>query len=110
MSRPLWFDVNGKRPEMGYCEMLCNFGARHIKTVSKYPVDGESLPFQMIEDQLIARGYTPGIYKDGKILLTIPQGDKYGWIFREIARTYYLAHMLYVPPVDANQTQLTEAE
>jgi len=69
----------------------------HITRITATPnktLDVYTVYFSMLEDQVRARGYEIRVHEGGKVVVDIPKSEKYGWILREIARTYYLAEKL----------------
>ena len=91
MPRPVWFLINGERLDLGVCDLTTIYRVTRLTATPYQPLDIYTVYFSMLEDQLKIRGYTARLYPGGKITVDIPRSDKYGWIFREIARTYYLA-------------------
>lgn len=90
MHRDIWFTVNGKRSVVGSGTCFRAYAKRQITSRALKPINTDNEYFLMLESQLRDRGYDPIIYTDGRIQLTIPCNDAYGWIFREIARSYWL--------------------
>ena len=91
MPRSIWFLDNGKRQVQGTGDLSSVYRVNRITAIPNNPLDVYTVYFSMLEDQIRARGYEIRIYEGGKITVDLPRSDKYGWIFREIARTYYLA-------------------
>lgn len=91
MPRPVWFLINGQRLTLGSGELTSIYRVTRVTATPYKPVDVYTVYFSMLEDQIKARGYEIRIYEGGKITVDLPISDKYGWVFREIARTYYLA-------------------
>ena len=90
MSRGLWFPVSGKQETVGSCGYTISYAERSIIASPNKAIDSDNAYFEMLESQLRARGYEPRIHRDGRVFVTIPVQDKYGWVLREIARAYWL--------------------
>lgn len=92
MSRMIWIVLNERQRDTGVLERNTIIErARHIRTKPLRPLNGNDKRFELLESLLRGKGYEPVIFEDGSINITIPIADKYGWILREIATTYYLA-------------------
>lgn len=90
MPRELFWDIIGRRTVVGHCFNAVDYATRKITTKPLKPINSANDYFFMLESQLRERGYDPIIYASGQIYLCIPCNDKYGWVLREIARTYWL--------------------
>jgi hypothetical protein len=97
LPRDIWVPIDGKRVSTGI--LVYNsvaYRKREIKTEPYASISGNNPAFTIIGGILKSRGYDPKIFDDGTVLLTLPVNDEYGWILREIAKTYALAEKIDV--------------
>ena len=91
-QRPIWLILGGRKKAVGILEQnIVRDRVRIIKVSPMIVIDGYSYVFHTLEELLRGNGYSPVITVEGKITLTMPCNDDYGWILREIARSYWMA-------------------
>ena len=94
-NRKTFLILNGSRVENGIVEQnYVSFRLRTIKTRPLRRLNGHDARFQLFEDLMRSKGYSPVIYEDGTIIIQMPSSDKYGPVLREIANVYYLAEKM----------------
>ena len=94
-NRAIFLILNGSRHDNGVLEQnYVSFRLRTIKTRPLRRLNGHDARFQLFEDLMRSKGYSPVIYEDGTIIIQMPSSDKYGPVLREIANVYYLAEKM----------------
>lgn len=89
MTRGIFWDTETGKLILGSCDNQVQYACRYVKAQPNKEIKADNLFFDALETQLRQRGYEPIIYENGTITVTMPKGDKYGWVLREIARAYY---------------------
>lgn len=96
MPREIWLNLNGKRETVGYLEQRLNYRSRVLRCEPRRALDGNGSLFTLFEKLIRGHGYSPIISESGVVTLTLPINDSYGWIIRELAKTYWTALQLPV--------------
>ena len=91
MSRPLWFEVAGKREVVGTVYTTVYDTTRAIHTRPRIPVNPEDIALKILRDTLKGFKVHATVLQDGVIQLHMGCNQQYGQVCREIARAYFLA-------------------
>jgi hypothetical protein len=88
---PNFLDVDGKRLVVAYATREVDSRSRIVISTPVKKLSSSHPAFKMLESSLLMKGYNCEISQFGRVTVVLPIRDQYGWILREIAKTFWLA-------------------